>query len=65
MKILWRGSGNPKIIAGMLKCLLQLNKINDIKEILDSLDENILQDEEILKVKKLYENFHNSNNDNY
>ena len=55
--------GNPKIIAGMLRCLLQLNKINDIKEILDSLDENILQDEEILKVKKLYENSHNSNNE--
>ena len=47
----------------MLRCLLQLNKINDIKEILDSLDENILQDEEILKVKKLYENFYNSNNE--
>ncbi len=55
--------GNPKIIAGMLRCLLQLNKIDDVKEILDSLDENILQDEEILKVKKLYENFHNSNNE--
>ena len=55
--------GNPKIIAGMLRCILQLNKIDDVKEILDSLDENILQDEEILKVKKLYENFHNSNNE--
>lgn len=55
--------GNPKIIAGMLRCLLQLNKIDDVKEVLDSLDENILQDEEILKVKKLYENFHNSNSE--
>ena len=54
--------GNPKVIAGMLRCLLQLNKIDDVKEILNSLDENILQDEEILKVKKLYENFDNSNN---
>ena len=55
--------GNPKIISGMLRCLLQLNKIDDVKEILESLDENILQDEEILKIKKLYENFHNSNNE--
>ena len=55
--------GNPKIISGMLRCLLQLNKIDDVKQFLESLDENILQDEEILKIKKLYENFHNSNNE--
>jgi len=55
--------GNPKVIAGMLRCLLQLNKIDDVKEVLDSLDENILQDDEILKIKKLYENFQNSNNE--
>ena len=52
--------GNPKVIAGMLRCLLQLQKIDDVKEVLDSLDENILKDEEIAKVKILYENFQNS-----
>ena len=54
--------GNPKIIAGMLRCLLQLQKIDDVKEVLESLDENILKDEEIAKVKILFENFQNSNN---
>ena len=54
--------GNPKIIAGMLRCLLQLQKIDDVKEVLESLDENILKDEEIAKVKILYENFQNSKN---
>ena len=52
--------GNPKIIAGMLRCLLQLQKIDDVKEVLESLDEDILNDEEITKVKTLYENFQNS-----
>lgn len=52
--------GNPKIIAGMLRCLLQLQKIDDVKEVLESLDENILKDEEINKIKTLYENFQNS-----
>ena len=52
--------GNPKIIAGMLRCLLQLQKIDDVKEVLESLDESILKDEEINKVKTLYENFQNS-----
>ena len=61
-KLIAMDPGNPKIIAGMLRCLLQLKKNDDVKDILESLDENILQDEEILKVKKLYENFHNSNN---
>ena len=54
--------GNPKIIAGMLRCLLQLQKIDDVKEVLESLDENILKDEEIAKVKILFENFQKSNN---
>ena len=44
----------------MLRCLLQLQKIDDVKEVLESLDEDILNDEEITKVKTLYENFQNS-----
>lgn len=54
--------GNPKIIAGMLRCLLQLQKIDDVKEVLESLDDSILKDEEIAKVKILFENFQKSNN---
>ena len=51
--------GNSKVIAGMLRCLLQLKKNNDAKEIFDSLDDEIMKDEEILKVKKLMENIDN------
>tara|TARA_B100001121_G_scaffold273744_1_gene261106 strand:+ start:429 stop:1298 length:870 start_codon:yes stop_codon:yes gene_type:complete len=46
-------SGNPKIIAGMLRCLIQLKRYNDASETLDSLDEKILEDENISKIKKL------------
>ena len=53
--------GNPTVIAGMLRCLLQLQKNDDAKEIFNSLDDEILKDEEILKVKKLIDNSDNSN----
>ena len=53
--------GNPTVIAGMLRCLLQLQKNDDAREIFNSLDDEILKDEEILKVKKLIDNLDNSN----
>ena len=53
--------GNANVIAGLLRCLYQLQKINDAKELLDSLSEEILSSEEIIKVKKLIDNFQNSN----
>ena len=49
-------AGNPKIISGMLRCLLQLKRINDAKEMFESLDEKIKEDDEILKIKVLIEN---------
>ena len=45
--------GNPKIIAGMLRCLLQLKRYDDANEIFDSLEEEIFKDENIAKIKKL------------
>ena len=54
--------GNPTVIVGMLRCLLQLQRNDDAKEIFNSLDDEILKDEEILKVKKLIDNLDNSNN---
>ena len=45
--------GNPKIIAGMLRCMIQLKRFDDASEVLDSLDEEIIKDQEILKIKKL------------
>ena len=45
--------GNPKIIVGLLRCLTQLKKHTDAKEMITSLDDEILKNEEILKIKKL------------
>ena len=45
--------GNPKIIAGMLRCLIQLKQLNNASEMFNSLDEKILKDVEIVKIKKL------------
>lgn len=51
--------GNIKIIAGLLRCLTQLQKFEDVKEMLESLDEDTLQNSEIIKIKKLLDNFNN------
>ena len=53
--------GNPNVISGLLRCLFQLHKIDDARELLESLNEEILSSEEIIKVKKLIDNFQNSN----
>ena len=54
--------GNPNVIAGLLRCLIQLQKMDDVKELLESLSEELLNSEEIIKVKKLLDNFQNSKN---
>jgi putative thioredoxin len=48
--------GNPKVIGGLLRCLVQLKKYDDAKEMMESLDDQTLKDEEILKIKKLLSN---------
>ena len=53
--------GNPIIITGMLRCLIQLRKIEDAREILESLDDELLQNEEILKIKKIINDMQKSN----
>jgi len=52
--------GNPKCISGMLRCLVKLNRYQDASEILDSLDEKIIEDLEVQKIKKLIENMNSS-----
>ena len=52
--------GNPKCISGMLRCLMQLNRYQDALEILESLDEKTIEDQEIQKIKKLIENMNSS-----
>ena len=48
--------GNPKVIVGLLRCLVQLKKYDDAKEMMDSLDDETLKNEEILKINKLLTN---------
>ena len=48
--------GNPRVIGGLLRCLVQLKKYDDAKEMMESLDDETLKDEEILKINKLLSN---------
>ena len=48
--------GNPKVIVGLLRCLVQLKKYDDAKEMMESLDDETLKNEEILKINKLLTN---------
>ena len=48
--------GNPKVISGLLRCLVQLKKYDDAKEMMESLDEETLNNEEIAKINKLLSN---------
>lgn len=52
--------GNVKCISGMLRCLMQLNRYQDASEILESLDEKTIDDQEVQKIKKLIENMNSA-----
>ena len=54
--------GNTKIISGLLRCLAQLKKYNEVNEMLNSLDDEIINNEEILKIKKLIDNTNDDEN---
>ena len=45
--------GNPNSISGLLRCLVQLKKYQEAKEILDSLDDETIKNDEISKITKL------------
>ena len=51
--------GNPKVISGLLRCLVQLKKYDDAKEMMESLDDKTLNNEEIAKINKLLSNIGN------
>ena len=51
--------GNPKVIGGLLRCLVQLKKYDDAKEMMESLDDETLNNEEISKINKLLSNIGN------
>ena len=48
--------GNPKVIGGLLRCLVQLKKYDDAREMIESLDDDTLKNEEIIKINKLLAN---------
>ena len=45
--------GNPKIISGMLRSLVKLDRYEDARIMIESLDDNVAKDDDIIKVKKL------------
>lgn len=45
--------GNPKIIEGLLRCYIQLKNYNEAKDLMESLDDDLSQSNEIIKIKKL------------
>ena len=51
--------GNPKVIGGLLRCLVQLKKYDDAKEMMGSLDDETLNNDEIAKINKLLSNISN------
>ena len=53
--------GNPKIIAGLLRCLHQLRRFDDGNEMFKSLDEEMLENDDISKIKKLFDATNNKN----
>ena len=53
--------GNLKIIVGLLRCLLQMKKLDDARELIESLDDDIVKDNEISKIIKLIENYNEDN----
>ena len=61
-KLITVDPGNVVIISGLLRCLTQLKNFNEVKEILESLDDETLKNEEILKIKKLFESMNNDEN---
>ena len=57
-------SGNPKIITGLLRCLIQLKRFDDAKEMFESFDDSITENEEVSKIRKLLDSS-NDKNDNF
>ena len=55
-KLVGMDPGNPKIIVGLLRCLIQLKQFEQAKEMFESFDESISNNDEILKIKKLLDN---------
>ena len=60
-KLLVMDSGNPKLLQVLLRCLMQLKRFEEARELYSSFDDNVLADDEILKIKRLLDNSSNEN----
>ena len=56
--------GNPRVIGGLLRCLVQLKKYDDAKEMIESLDDETLKNDEISKINKLLNSLNNDEGGN-
>ena len=56
-------TGNPKIIAGLLRCLIQLKRFDDAREMFESFDDSITENEEVSKTKRLLDNSNDKSDD--
>ena len=54
-------TGKPKIIISLLRCLIQLKRFEEARDIYESFDDSMLENEEILKIKKLIDKSSNTN----
>ena len=62
-KLVGMDPGNTKIVVGLLRCLIQLKRLDEAKEMYESFDDSILKNDEILKIKKLLDNSTTENSD--
>jgi len=56
--------GNPKIIEGLLRCYIQLKNYNEAKDLMESLDDDLSQNNEIIKIKKLLDKIDDNGSEN-
>ena len=56
--------GNPKIIEGLLRCYIQLKNYNEAKDLMESLDDDLSQSNEIVKIKKLLDKIDDNGSEN-
>ena len=58
-RLMGMDAANTKIIIGLLRCHYQLGNINDALELYESLTDEIVGDEEIIKLKKILDSSNN------
>ena len=52
--------GNIKVLIGLLRCLIQLQKFDDASEMIASLDDKTIENPDIIKIKKLVDSISNA-----